>query len=190
MLEVNIAAELIGVSVINSFSGTWKWLSNFYPCSVWADGIEYASVEHAYQALKTVDPGARAAIQRARKPGTAKALGRTVLKREGWDAMKVQVMTDLCRQKFRGRLGSMLAETDGVHLMEGNEWNDYFWGCVWQVGATPSAFYARGVYDFVLPPGTRSAGMQHMEPGWWKGQNQLGRILMNVRKLVINHKEN
>jgi predicted NAD-dependent protein-ADP-ribosyltransferase YbiA (DUF1768 family) len=44
---------------ISSFTGEYRFLSNFYPCVVHLDEEVYPSVEHAYQAAKTVNPEER-----------------------------------------------------------------------------------------------------------------------------------
>lgn len=71
--------------MIDSFRGKYAFLSNFYPSPVELDGYVYPTVEHAYQAAKTEDVDARMSILTADKPATAKALGRGVPLREGWD---------------------------------------------------------------------------------------------------------
>ena len=40
---------------MNEFRGTKYFLSNFYECKIKYEGIEYPSVENAYQASKTND---------------------------------------------------------------------------------------------------------------------------------------
>lgn len=41
-------------NVIDSFSGNYRFLSNFWPCVVTLDDQQYTSTEHAYQAAKTL----------------------------------------------------------------------------------------------------------------------------------------
>jgi predicted NAD-dependent protein-ADP-ribosyltransferase YbiA (DUF1768 family) len=64
--------------VINSFSGKYRFLSNFYECTVSYAQENYPSVEHAYQAAKTLDLEYRAMIRKALTPAKAKQLGRVV----------------------------------------------------------------------------------------------------------------
>lgn len=45
--------------MINSFMGKYRFLSNFWPCKVIFNGLEYPSTEHAYQAAKTLNPEER-----------------------------------------------------------------------------------------------------------------------------------
>jgi len=93
------------------------------------DGLEYPSVEHAYQAAKTTDPEERATVREALTPGLAKRLGRQVHLRPDWEDVKLAVMADLLRQKFdRPPLAKALLETGDEELVEVNYWRDTYWG--------------------------------------------------------------
>ena len=133
---------------IESFTGTYRFLSNFCPASVWVDNDRYPTVEHGFQASKTIDMDERAKILVAKTPGEAKRLGRKVTLVLDWEKVKLDVMRDLVRQKFTNDKvlrADLLATGDAV-LVEGNTWGDVWWGV------------CRG-----------------------KGQNWLGRILMEIR---------
>ena len=123
--------------VIDRFVGPYRWLSNFWPCVVILDGSEYRSVEHAYQAAKTLDPRER---EEFRKPDTtsamAKAMGKHVTQRADWHEVRIPVMTDLVWQKFSTNqsLADLLIETGQADIVEGNWWNDVFWGVCRGVG--------------------------------------------------------
>lgn len=69
-------ANAISPKPIRSFTGRYGFLSNFYPCKVEFEGAVYPSVEHAFQAAKTLDPDERIKFQSDVKPATAKAWGR------------------------------------------------------------------------------------------------------------------
>lgn len=115
--------------VIEKFSGANRFLSNFWPCEVELDAEVYRTVEHAYQAAKTLDLQARAYIRQQPTPGRAKKLGREVEQRPNWEDMKVAVMRMLLRQKFQDPvLRAKLLGTGDCGLMEGNNWGDRFWG--------------------------------------------------------------
>lgn len=115
--------------MIDSFSGKYRFLSNFAPCKVQLDGIEYNSTESAYQASKTLNPEGRRKIREAKTPGEAKKLGRTVYLREDWEDVKLDVMENLLRQKFsQPDFKRALLNTEDEELLEGNSWNDVFWG--------------------------------------------------------------
>jgi ribA/ribD-fused uncharacterized protein len=115
---------------ISRFVGEHRFLSNFYPVAVELDGNSYASVEHAYQAAKTLDPDLRKHIRMAESAHEAKAMGRVVKLRDDWEEIKLVVMTDLVTQKFtRHRwLRKWLLDTGEHELIEGNTWGDTFWG--------------------------------------------------------------
>lgn len=118
-------------STINRFNGEHSFLSNFYPCPLFYDGASYSSVEHAYQAAKTLDPDKR---QRFQADGMltatmAKKAGRTLQLRFDWENVKLNVMRHLLRLKFQQPdLRHKLLATGGKELVEGNTWGDRFWG--------------------------------------------------------------
>lgn len=144
---------------ITSFDGDYRFLSNFMYVTVKLDGVDYPSVEHAFQAAKTPHPYERriftsAAMADDRQngrnilhAGKAKRAGKKVTLRADWDAVKLQVMEDLLRQKFAvPKFATLLRATGDAPIVEGNYWGDTFWG----------------VYK-----GT--------------GENHLGRLLMQIR---------
>jgi hypothetical protein len=63
------------IKVIESFVGEHAFLSNFFPCKIVYEGIEYPSTEHAFQAAKTPDRETRLIIAAKKKPGQAKHAG-------------------------------------------------------------------------------------------------------------------
>ena len=99
------------------------------------DGIEYPSVEHAYQAAKTVDRRERAAIAKCATAGEAKKLGQKCAIRPDWDAVKIEIMRGLLKKKFSyRRLKKALLDTGEAYLEEGNNWGDSFWGVCNDIG--------------------------------------------------------
>jgi ribA/ribD-fused uncharacterized protein len=118
------------VQKITSFFGDYRFLSNFYPAQILMDGEWYETVEHAYQAAKTLDPRERDVIRAADTPGRAKRLARHITLRHNWEAIKLTVMEDLVRQKFLRyvHLRRRLLATGDAELIEGNVWGDEFWG--------------------------------------------------------------
>jgi ribA/ribD-fused uncharacterized protein len=132
--------------MIKEFQGPYRWLSNFYPCSIEYEGETYGSVEAAFQAAKNLDPQVRKTFVNL-QPNAAKRKGRLITLRPDWLAARLDVMRDLLRIKFKDpMLRQKLLDTQDEHLQEGNTWNDRFWG----------------VCDD-------------------KGQNNLGKLLMQVR---------
>ncbi len=123
--------------VIASFHGEYRFLSNFWPSTIVYDGAVCASVEHAYQAAKCVDPAEKEMIRLASTPGRAKRLSRRVVLRTDWESVKVGVMRECVRLKFRTHadLAALLLATGDAFLMEGNGWGDRFWGVCGGEGA-------------------------------------------------------
>lgn len=117
------------VVAITSFSGEYRWLSNFWSCFVKLDGQTYPSTENAYQAAKTLDPSLRAPF-RSYFPSKAKSEGRSLKLRPDWESVKLGIMEDLCRQKFKNNdeLRERLLATGDAQLVEGNDWGDTYWG--------------------------------------------------------------
>ena len=118
---------------VKEFQGKYRFLSNFWNLPVnpvMLDGMPYPTVEHAYQAAKTLDPQRREVIRMQETPGKAKRAGRKVRIRADWEKVKLSIMEDLVRQKFTNsdNLTERLLKTGDQELIEGNTWNDTFWG--------------------------------------------------------------
>lgn len=117
------------MSAITSFSGPYRWLSNFWPTPIELDGSTYRSVEHAYVASKTLINSERASVIKCETAGRAKRLGRSLTLRADWDHVKLGLMEGFVRQKFDDpELMELLKGTSGRELIEGNTWGDRFWG--------------------------------------------------------------
>jgi hypothetical protein len=116
--------------MIDSFTGDHRFLSNFHPAPLVMDGMRFATVEHAYQAAKTLSRKERRMLQLLPTPGRAKRKGYGVTLREGWEVIKVPIMADLVFQKFAAHqdLGEALLATGQQCLIEGNTWGDQYWG--------------------------------------------------------------
>lgn len=115
---------------IRSFSGQYRFLSNFYRSPIVFEGENYLTVEHAYQAAKCTSEEDRLSIQREDNPGNAKKLGRRVAIRKDWENVKLGIMEKLLRIKFAPgtKLSSQLRFTGLLPLEEGNDWGDTYWG--------------------------------------------------------------
>lgn len=115
--------------MINRFDGDYAFLSNFYEFPVMFDGILYPTNEHAFQAAKTLDFEERKAIAALPTPGKAKRAGRRVSLREDWENVKDSIMKEICLVKFSNKeLRDKLVQTKPHELIEGNTWNDRYWG--------------------------------------------------------------
>ncbi len=114
---------------IKGFRYPYRWLSNFEPVVIMLDSEAYPTVEHAYQAAKTIDAYRRSMIRAASSPGQAKRIGHKFILRPGWEEMKIDVMKQLIRQKFEDKnLRQKLLDTGDAQLIEDNWWGDMFWG--------------------------------------------------------------
>lgn len=120
------------MKMIHGFDNKYSFLSNFYACQVEYEGITYPTSEHAFQAVKSLDPDIRKWIAAAPTPGQAKRRGRSIELRHDWEEIKDQVMFDIVREKFknedmRARLLMTIGEGyDG--FCEDNYWHDNYWG--------------------------------------------------------------
>lgn len=116
--------------MINSFSGKYRFLSNFYPSPIAINGIVYPTVEHYFQAMKTTDIALRKEIAKASSPGNAKRMGRKILLRKDWETLKITVMMEGLTAKFTTypELQKKLIATAPQQLIEGNTWGDKYWG--------------------------------------------------------------
>ena len=114
--------------MIKSFSGDYRFLSNFYPVKVVLDGVTYPTVENAYQAAKTLDLEKRMMFLDV-FPGFAKRLGQRLELRPDWNDVKLDIMKRLNEQKYmRPDLRKKLCDTYPIDIVEGNTWGDTFWG--------------------------------------------------------------
>lgn len=112
---------------INDFSGTYHFLSNFYVSKVTYKSLTFTNTEAAFHAMKCPE---RAEEFCDLSPSEAKRLGRQVKLRPDWEQIKQQVMYEVCSAKFtqNKELGEKLLATGDRELIEGNFWNDRYWG--------------------------------------------------------------
>ncbi len=141
-----------------------RFLSNFYTKLFEFNGVMWPTAEHAYQAMKTLDPEKQEFIRRLPTAGGAKRAGREIELRPDWDRViegsetlvKDLLMYRIVKAKFRDpELATMLWQTGARMLVEGNYWGDSYWGVDYRKG----------------------------------GLNKLGRILMRVRSGLLAREE-
>lgn len=114
--------------VIDKFAGDYFFLSNFYLAPVEYNGILYTCAEAAFQAQKCPE---RAEEFKDLPPNEAKRLGRKVELRPDWERVKEQIMYEIVLTKFITNpelYSKLLCLPENVILIEGNNWNDDFWG--------------------------------------------------------------
>jgi hypothetical protein len=115
--------------MITTFKGRNFYLSNYFTAPVRYDGITYQNNEAAFQAQKCINPRDRMAFV-GLPPNRAKAMGRRVKLRKDWEDVKNRIMYEICLAKFVQHKGlrEALLSTKDEELIEGNTWNDTYWG--------------------------------------------------------------
>lgn len=121
-----------GDNPILRFAGEHEFLSNFAEAPVAMKGILYPTVEHAFQAMKSLDREVQRNMAGVPTPTGAKRYGRRLKLRPDWEQVKDLVMLSCLRAKFASNpeLGVQLSQTEGRWLEEGNDWGDRYWGTV------------------------------------------------------------
>ena len=116
--------------MINSFTGDYYFLSNFYMAPVSYNGWDYTNNEAAFQAQKTKNRSLRFQLFSKANPSEAKAAGRKIDLRPDWEEVKSQIMYEIVQAKFNQNqdLKEKLLATGDEHLEEGNTWHDTYWG--------------------------------------------------------------
>lgn len=140
--------------MIYSFTGKFKFLSNFSSVSITLDGIEYPSSEHAYQSAKSDDPKWKKICEDPLNTSAKiKQLSRSEINvTDDFNKNKLAIMERCLRAKFsHPTYKEMLIETGDQNIVEGNNWGDTFWGV-----------------DIRTQPNY--------------GKNYLGRLLMKIRQ--------
>ena len=123
--------------MITQFQGEYRWLSNFYPVKIMFEGLEYASVEHAYMSAKTpyiisnpeeIDWKAFC-LNSNYSASEIKVKSGTLKVSDEWNNVKLNVMFECLKEKFKQEpFKTKLINTESQYLQEGNRWNDKFWG--------------------------------------------------------------
>ena len=122
--------------MINKFQGETRWLSNFEYADFEYKGIMWKTTEHAYQAFKCRDVFEFLEIMNTETPGQAKRLGQKCKMVPLFEIHKVQLMYEINKCKFEQNkyLTNKLLFTGNQELIEGNTWNDTFWGICDNIG--------------------------------------------------------
>lgn len=139
--------------MINRFNNEYLFLSNFYEGDVFEyKGMKFANTEAAFHSQKDLTRQKEFEMLR---PSQSKKLGRRVNLRPDWDEVRVQIMYDVCYAKFTQdeKLKAKLLATGNKHLIEGNYHGDRIWGMTYS-----------------------------QKTGHWIGENNLGKVLMQLRK--------
>jgi ribA/ribD-fused uncharacterized protein len=122
------------------------FLSHFHPAPIEQDGERWPTVEHYYQAQKSLDPRYRAAIRACATPGQAKRcaawsdpprkrdagswfVAHRQVPRADWAEVKLAVMrrADMAKYVQNPDLAALLAATGEAEIVEDAP-HDAFWG--------------------------------------------------------------
>ena len=138
-------------SLIDKFDGEYDFLSNFYNCPVTYKGITYRNSEAAFQAQKITDVYTQVRNYSDATASEAKKLGRHCTLRSDWDDIRVDEMRAIVLQKFlqNPRLEKRLLDTGTATLIEGNWWNDTFWGVCKGEGCNMLGLILMEVRDYI-----------------------------------------
>lgn len=122
---------------ILEFQGEYRFLSNFWLCSIKIGELTFPSAEHAYQAAKSLNPRDwNLIISHPQSPKYAKFLGSMIKLRPDWEEIKLDVMRAITEAKYdqNPELKLRLLATSGRELVQGNHWGDTFWGVCLGIG--------------------------------------------------------
>lgn len=115
-----------------NFRGKYAFLSNFFEVpspGVYFEGFYYPTVEHAYQAAKSLSYRDRLYIYKLGSPVEAKKYGKNISLRSDWELVKIPTMIQLVYFKFKDPwLKDKLVDTYPENIVEENDWGDTFWG--------------------------------------------------------------
>lgn len=144
--------------------GPFRTFSNMAEYPIEVDGEKFPTVEHYFQAMKAKkfeDTESYNKIIKTKTPKAVKAVGLKVQNfvKEVWDDMRDEVMSKALHAKFtqHPELRKQLLETGEKMIGEANP-RDLYWGIGTSVESEKSKF-----------------------PSKWRGQNRLGKMLMELR---------
>lgn len=145
------------------------WLSQWYPSPFEVHGIMFSTAEHFMMYRKAMtfeDKKTAEKILKAKTPKEAKALGRKVkdFTNEYWDPIKESVVIhgNILKFNYNEVLKKKLLATGNKILVEASPYDK-----IWGIGI----------------------GEHHLDatnPNHWRGQNLLGKCLMDAREIIRN----
>jgi ribA/ribD-fused uncharacterized protein len=144
-------------------AGEYRWLSNMAEYPIQIEDKKYPTVEHYYQAMKAheFEPEIEEKIRTTPSTKAVKALGDKIKNfiKESWDSKQLEIMKRGVRAKFiqHPELMKQLQET-GDKQIGNSDARDSYWGI-----------------------GTSENTEKSKNPDKWKGQNHLGKIIMELR---------
>jgi ribA/ribD-fused uncharacterized protein len=152
--------------VINGFCGAYRFLSNDCECEIYDyEGNKFKSSEAMFHSYRTIDPDQRVKFTKMTPQEARDYVIDELETRSDWDDIKYDAMWYVIYQKFAQNrsLAKLLIETGRDLLIYENTDNDLYWGMI----------------PDVVPVGDS-------ETTTLNGQNRLGRILMQVREIMLD----
>jgi ribA/ribD-fused uncharacterized protein len=142
---------------VRGFFGEYRFLSNFWPATIYMDKTFYRNVEIAYQAAKWKPEDRKPFLRLSEKESIVynRENQPNGYSKNSWNQKKRFIMRNLVRQKFctfqNPENAKLLLSTEDKYLEELNWWGDIYWG----------VFHRKGLPNI--------------------GKNRLGQILMATR---------
>ena len=148
--------------------GPHAYLSNFYPRIFTVQGNQYASNEHWYQSMKSLDPETQFRIRAAATAAQAKRWGGQIRIREDWNEL---VGTPALRAFYHDAKGDLLERTKDHYMF---------------MGLTQKFTQLRDLRERLLDTGDEELVENAPKDPYWgcgdgSGLNKLGRMLMVIR---------
>lgn len=165
--ELEPEEEPILFSGADESKGEYRYMSNDAEYPIEIDGQKYPTVEHYFQAMKAKtfeDEEMYDKIVKTKTPKAAKAAGKKVKNfiTEVWEAKREEIMYKGVRAKFvqHPELRKKLLETDKKVIGKADARNTF-----WAIGTGMESDKAK-------------------TPSKWRGQNKLGKIIMDLRNTL------
>jgi ribA/ribD-fused uncharacterized protein len=116
-------------TVIESFSGDYAFLSNFYRTEVEYQGDIYQSAQAAFQASKVLSPEIRSEFT-SLSAAEATLKGDKIAPSIEWEQNKQVIMYKILKNKFskNKELRSLLMKTNISPIIHKNNWHENYWG--------------------------------------------------------------
>lgn len=169
---------------ILKFRQEFSYLSNFNVLKnkIHYFGYDYISVEAGYMAQKCDDVAWKQYCSTISPHGNAQSEMKKAAYKvdlvKGFRDKQLKIMLDLLRLKFRNNpeLANKVVATYPRMIMEGNVWNDRYWG----------ATIPKQKHCHLSDSGELEKLYEEFPQYFYVGQNYLGRLLMKVRDELLN----
>lgn len=115
---------------INYFRGEYGWLSNFRKVDISINGITYSSIEHAWLSFRADDEEwKRLCSDEEYEAKHLKKISKHFPLPQTFMDNRDDIMKSLLIQKYTQEpFKTKLLETGKREIIEGNYWNDTYWG--------------------------------------------------------------